>query len=65
MSMIFDPVYGMGWQDPRGWTVYFGQDSQDIPMKTVVYNAIVDTLTQQGVQPSLISVEYLNAPFYK
>lgn len=65
MTMIFDPVYGMGWQDPRGWTVYFGQDSQDIPMKNVVYNAIVDTLTQQGVQPSLISVEYLNAPFYK
>jgi cell division septal protein FtsQ len=65
MTMTFDPVYGMGWQDPRGWTVYFGQDSQEIPMKKVVYNAIVDTLTQQGVQPSLISVEYLNAPFYK
>jgi cell division septal protein FtsQ len=65
MTMIFDPVYGMGWQDPRGWTVYFGQDSRDIPMKNVVYNAIVDTLTQQGIQPSLISVEYLDAPFYK
>ena len=65
MPMIFDPIYGMGWQDPLGWTVYFGQDSRDIPMKNVVYRAIVDTLTQQGVQPSLISVEYLNAPFYK
>ncbi|MFA5872749.1 MAG: FtsQ-type POTRA domain-containing protein [Anaerolineales bacterium] len=65
MPVIFDPQYGMGWQDPLGWTVYFGQDSRDIPMKKVVYQAIVDTLTLQGVQPSLISVEYLNAPFYK
>ena len=65
MAMIYDPQYGMGWQDPRGWTVYFGQNTQDIPMKLVVYQAIVDTLTRQGVQPSLISVEYLNAPFYK
>ena len=30
-----------------------------------VYQAIVDTLTSQGIQPSLISVEYLDAPFYK
>jgi len=65
MPMIFDPQYGMGWQDPRGWTVYFGQNTKDITMKKEVYNSIVDTLTLQGVQPSLISVEYLNAPFYK
>jgi cell division septal protein FtsQ len=65
MPMIFDPQYGMGWQDPRGWTVYFGQNTKDIPMKKDVYNSIVDTLTLQGVQPSLISVAYLNAPFYK
>jgi cell division protein FtsQ len=65
MPMMFDPQYGMGWQDPRGWTVYFGHNAKDIPLKKVVYQAIVDTLTLQGVQPSLISVEYLNAPFYK
>jgi cell division protein FtsQ len=65
MPMTFDPVYGMGWQDPRGWSVYFGQDSKDISMKKNVYLAIVDTLTLQGIQPTLISVEYLNAPFYK
>jgi cell division protein FtsQ len=65
MPMTFDPVYGMGWQDPRGWSVYFGQDAKDISMKKNVYQAIVDTLLLQGVQPTLISVEYLNAPFYK
>jgi len=65
MTMTYDPIYGMGWQDPRGWTVYFGQNTKDIPTKLLVYQAIVDTLTRQGVQPSLISVENLNAPFYK
>ncbi len=65
MPMTFDPQYGMGWQDPRGWTVYFGQNTKDVPMKLKVYQAIVDALTFQGVQPTLISVEYLNAPFYK
>ncbi len=63
--MIYDPAYGMGWQDPHGWSVYFGQNTQDISMKEKVYQAILDTLTKQGTQPTLIDVEYLDAPFYK
>ena len=62
---VYDPQYGMGWQDPRGWSVYFGQNTQDIPMKLVVYQSIVDSFTSQGIQPTLISMEYLDAPFYK
>ena len=65
VPMIYDPQYGMGWQDPRGWMVYFGQNTADIPMKLVAYQAIVDTLIVRNVQPTLISVEYLDAPFYK
>ena len=63
--MIYDPVYGMGWQDPRGWSVYFGQNTQDIEMKKKVYQALLDTFSKQGIQPTLISVEYLDAPIYK
>ena len=65
VSMTYDQKYGMGWQDSRGWSVYFGQNIQDIPMKLVVYNSIVDSFIRQGIQPTLISVEYLDAPFYK
>jgi cell division protein FtsQ len=65
MALTYDPTYGIGWKDPRGWSVYFGQNTNDIAEKKVIYQAIVDTLTRQGIQPSLISVEYLNAPFYK
>jgi hypothetical protein len=65
VTMTYDPQYGMGWNDSRGWSVFFGQGTDDIPMKIKVYQAIVDTLSSQGIQPSLISVEYLDAPFYK
>lgn len=63
--MSYDPTYGMGWQDPGGWFVYFGQNIQDIPMKLVVYQSIARRLPQQGIQPTLVSVEFLDAPFYK
>ncbi len=65
VSMTYDPQYGMGWQDPRGWMVYFGQNIDDIQMKLQVYQSMVDTFNHQGIQPTLISVEYLDAPFYK
>ena len=65
ISITYDPKYGIGWQDTRGWSVYFGQNVQDIPMKLKVYQSIVDTFIRQGIQPTLISVEYLDAPFYK
>ncbi len=63
--MVYDPKYGMGWQDPRGWSVYFGQNTQDIVMKKQIYQAILDTFSREGIQPTLISVAYLDAPFYK
>lgn len=65
ISMTYDPQYGMGWQDPRGWSVYFGSNTQDIQMKLKVYQSMVDTFIRQGIQPTLISVEFLDAPFYK
>ena len=65
LAMIYDPEYGIGWQDPRGWTVQVGQNIQDLPMKFIIYQALVSSLVNQGIQPSLISMEYLDAPFYK
>ena len=64
-SMTYDPKYGMGWQDPNGWSVYFGQNTDEIPMKIQVYRAIVEELLRRGIRPTLVSVEYLRAPFYK
>ncbi|MDI6768430.1 MAG: FtsQ-type POTRA domain-containing protein [Anaerolineales bacterium] len=64
-SLLYDPQFGLGWQDVRGWQVYFGQNSDDIPLKLNVYQAIVDRLTNQGIRPALISMEYPDAPFFR
>jgi hypothetical protein len=34
-------------------------------MKLTIYQALVDRFINQGIQPTLISMEYLDAPFYK
>jgi hypothetical protein len=64
-QLQYDPQFGLGWQDPRGWLVYFGQDTTNIELKLVEYQTIVDTLQKDNLIPTLISLEFLHAPFYK
>jgi hypothetical protein len=64
-ALIYDPRYGLGWADVRGWQAFFGQTYTDMPVKLNVYQSLVAYLEQRGVQPSLISVEYPDAPFYR
>ena len=63
--ITYDPRYGLGWSDGRGWQVYFGQESEDIVLKLRVYQSMVERLTQQGIYPVLINVAYPNAPYYR
>lgn len=64
-SLVYDPIAGMGWKDPKGWRVYFGLDLSNIQAKLVEYQAIVDRLSTLGIKPALISVEHLDAPYYR
>lgn len=64
-ALVYDPRYGLGWSDPRGWQAYFGHTNGDMTMKFQVYQVMVDTLLARGIQPKLISVEYPNSPFYR
>ncbi len=64
-SLVYDPIAGMGWKDPKGWRVYFGLDLSNIQAKLVEYQAIVDRLGKLGIKPALISVEHLDAPYYR
>lgn len=64
-SLVYDPRYGLGWADPRGWQAYFGHTHGDVNAKIQVYQSMVDTLTKQGTTPQLISVEYPDAPYYR
>jgi len=61
----YDPKFGLGWQDPRGWLVYFGKDTANIELKLAEYESIVTTLAEQNLTPSLISLEFIDAPFYR
>lgn len=65
VTLTYNPKYGLGWQDPQGWMVYFGMNPDDMPAKLNMYRTIVDKLKAQGVTPSLISMEYLYAPYYR
>ncbi|HTP01637.1 MAG TPA: hypothetical protein VMJ64_09700, partial [Anaerolineales bacterium] len=64
-TLMYDPQYGLGWVDSRGWKVFFGSDSGNMPLKLQVYKALVDSLAQKGIQPTFISVQYPNAPYYR
>ena len=64
-TLSYDPHYGLGWSDSRGWQAYFGSDSKDMDMRLRVYQVLVDSLLQRGIYPVFISVQYPNAPYYR
>jgi cell division protein FtsQ len=61
----YDPRYGMGWQDPNGWLVYFGKETTEVDTKLAGYETILLALQKQSVTPAIISLEFLHAPFYR
>lgn len=64
-TLIYDPSHGLGWQDERGWQVFFGSSSKDLALKLRIYQSLVDSLTGKGITPAFISVVYPDAPFYR
>lgn len=63
--ITYDPTTGLSWRDGRGWQAIFGFGEEDMAAKALVYQSIVDWLTQSGIRPVLINVAYLDAPFYR
>ncbi len=63
--ILYDAGLGFGWNDPRGWRVYFGTGASDVELKMRVYEAMVNSLTQRGIRPALINVTYPTAPYYR
>ena len=65
MPILYDASFGFGWNDPRGWRVYFGTSASDVELKMRVYESMVNSLTQRGIRPALINVTYPTAPYYR
>jgi cell division protein FtsQ len=62
--LIYSAEHGFGWEDAGGWQVYFG-DASDIQMKLRIYQSILRMLDDKDVLPSLVSVEWVHAPYYR
>lgn len=65
VPILYDAGSGFGWNDPRGWRVYFGTSARDVELKMRVYESMVASLTQRGIRPVLINVTYPAAPYYR
>src|SRR5215207_811425 len=65
VPVLYAAEFGFGWNDPRGWRVYFGTKASDVELKVRVYESLVASLTQRGIQPALINVTYPTAPYYR
>jgi cell division septal protein FtsQ len=63
--ILYDSSFGFGWDDPRGWRVVFGTTGRDVELKMRVYESMVASLTQRGIQPALVNVTYPTAPYYR
>jgi cell division septal protein FtsQ len=60
----YSTEHGLYWRDPGEWEVYFG-DGREMQMKLLVYDAIYTHLDAIDTRPSVISVEYVHAPYYR
>ena len=65
VQILYDESFGFGWNEPRGWKVYFGTAASDMELKMRVYESLVASLTQRGIRPALINVTYPTAPYYR
>ncbi len=63
--ILYDIRRGLGWNDSRGFRVYVGSDLDDIAAKMNMVEEIVKTLITSQVIPTMISVEQINAPYYR
>jgi len=61
--LLYDPVKGLGYHDGRGWTVWFG-DGTDMAAKLLVYNAMMERIVAQGIQPGEVNMIDPDRPFF-
>lgn len=65
VSLKYSETHGLGWRDSRGFDVYLGVDTTDTEMKLLVYQAIMDYLDREQIQPAMVSIEQLHAPYFR
>lgn len=64
-NIIYDKTHGMGWRAEQGWEVFIGLTLNDIEYKLKAYDLLINKLNTEGITPTMVSVEYVHAPFYR
>ena len=64
-QMQYDPNFGLGWQDPQGWSVFFVWNTSEINTKLLAYHTIIAASQARTITPALICLENLHALFYR
>jgi hypothetical protein len=64
-NLIYSSQDGLGWIGQHGWKVFLGMDFTDLSTKVLEYQAIAAALEKQGIQVVMISVERVDAPFFR
>ena len=64
-NLIYSSKDGLGWIDQHGWKVFLGMDFSDLSVKILEYQAIATALEKRGIQVVMISVERVDAPFFR
>jgi cell division septal protein FtsQ len=65
VEMIYTAEHGLGWQDARGWVVYFGFNDDNVEKKMNVYQSMVEYLEGKRITPSIINIEFLDSPYFR
>ena len=65
VDLIYDPDHGLGWEDSRGWIVYFGFNDDDAEQKMNVYQSLVEYLESKRITPGMINVEFIDSPYFR
>ncbi len=65
ITMVYDQTYGLGWEDARGWKVFFGSSAHDMPLKIRVYQSLEQAIIEKRLAPVFVSVVHPDAPYYR
>jgi hypothetical protein len=64
-ELAYSQRHGLGWEEATGTFVYIGNSLDDIDLKLVEAQAILQELANQGRTPTVVSVETVHAPYYR
>lgn len=64
-KILYNKTHGLGWKSEQGWDVFIGLTLNDINYKLNAYQALVDKFSREGINPSMVSIEFASRPYYR